>query len=89
MKTSLKDRHLFGLGAAACAVCCAAPLVGLIDLAGAMATAATLAFAGVVFAAVVGGTSLMLMILRRRAEHPTSCPPVVTGPVDVTLDPSR
>jgi Uncharacterised BCR, YnfA/UPF0060 family len=29
MKLSLKDRHLFGAGAAACAVCCAAPLLML------------------------------------------------------------
>ena len=52
--SGLRDRHLVGGAAAACAVCCAAPVVGFLGVAGFAATAITLAFAGVVFAVVVG-----------------------------------
>ena len=49
---SLKEQHLWGAGAAACAVCCTAPLLTLlgIGLAGTAATVATFAFAGAMFA---------------------------------------
>lgn len=44
---------LVGAGAAACAVCCAAPLMALVGIGvtGAAATALTAAFGGIVFAA--------------------------------------
>lgn len=80
----MKNRHLFGAGAAACAVCCAPPLIGLLGLAGFAATTATLAFAGVVFALVVAGASVLALVARRRW---TREPVVLAGPVDLTLTP--
>lgn len=41
MNLSLKERHLYGAGAAACAVCCAAPIFTVLGIAGAAATVAT------------------------------------------------
>ena len=53
MTLSLKNRHLYGAGAAACAVCCAAPILAVLGIAGAAATIATFVFAGAVFDLVV------------------------------------
>lgn len=88
MRLAFRDRHLAGVGVAACAVCCAAPLVGLLGLVGAAATAFTLAFAGTAFAAVVAGAALIAVYRRRRAERSQACSPRTEGPVDVTIGPS-
>ena len=82
---SLKDRHLWGAGAAACAVCCAVPLMTLlgIGVAGTAATVATFAFAGLTFAVVVGLGALAALWTqrtRRRADEPRT-----SGPVDLEL----
>jgi hypothetical protein len=52
VSAKITDRHLFGAGAAACAVCCAPPLLALLGIAGvgALATVATIAFVGLVAA---------------------------------------
>lgn len=93
---SLRDRHLVGAGAAACAVCCAAPVLGILGLAGAgaAATAATFAFAfaGTVFALVVGIASVAGVLMRRRSQRagPTAGAQGAvpqTGPVLVDLAP--
>jgi hypothetical protein len=73
MNPSLKDRHLFGAGAAACAVCCAAPLLTLLGVAGAAATVATLAFAGVVFGLVVAAGAGLAVWSQRRRRSPKIC----------------
>ncbi|MFC3688878.1 hypothetical protein [Aquipuribacter hungaricus] len=67
--TSRRDRRLVGGAAAACAVCCAPPVLGLLGIAGGglVATAATLAFAGLAFAVVVAALSVVGLLLRRRA----------------------
>src|SRR4051794_41443791 len=59
---------LVGAGAAACAVCCGAPLMTLlgIGVTGAAATALTAAFAGAVFAVVVAAATLAAVVVRRR-----------------------
>ena len=79
--------RLAGTGAAACAVCCAAPLMGLLGIGatGAAATALTAAFAGVVFALVVGAASLGAVVLRRRRARGNACATVAPGPVPVEL----
>ncbi len=61
-------RYLIGGGAAACAVCCAPPILALVGIAGAgiVATLATLAVAGLVFALVVAGISLTAFVVRKR-----------------------
>ncbi|PKH41744.1 hypothetical protein SAMN05192575_109128 [Nocardioides alpinus] len=89
---TLRDRHLVGAGAAACAVCCAAPVLGLFGLAtvGTAATMATLLFAGTVFALVVGVAMLAGVLLRRRAQRAAvvsgaTCAVPSAGPVHVDL----
>jgi hypothetical protein len=88
--TSPKVRGgLVGAGAAACAVCCAAPLMTLlgIGLTGAAATAFTLAFAGVVFGVVVAVATVAAVLYRRRQAQRSACAPAGThaGPVPVEL----
>ena len=68
MRLRLRDRHLYGAGAAACAVCCAPPVLALLGIAGAgiAATIATAAFAGIVFALVVAGAPVFALVQRKR-----------------------
>ncbi|EGD42776.1 hypothetical protein ACFVJS_05655 [Nocardioides sp. NPDC057772] len=85
MSAKIKDRHLVGAGAAACAICCAPPLLALLGIVGAgiAATVATLAFAGLAFGAVVLSVALLALWARRRAAHATCAPG--GGPVDVSI----
>lgn len=86
----MKDRHLLGAGAAACAVCCAPPLLGLLGLAGFAATAATLAFVGVVFGLVVGAATLLaLVVRRRRATRDARQVGGASEPLDISVTPRR
>lgn len=66
MSAKIKDRHLLGAGAAACAVCCAPPLLALLGIAGAgaVATIATVAFAGFAFGVVVLAATLLTLWAR-------------------------
>ena len=86
---SLKDRHVWGAGAAACAVCCAVPLMTLlgIGVAGTAATVATFAFAGGIFAVVVGVGSLAAVWTQRRRRRADE--PGTAGLVDLELTPGR
>lgn len=85
MNVSFKDRHLFGAGAAACAVCCAAPILTVLGIAGAAATIATLVFAGLVFGVVVaGGAAFAVWNQRRRRAAESRCV-TVDGPQDVEI----
>ena len=88
MSFSFKDRHLFGAGAAACAVCCAAPALTVLGVAGAATTIATFVFAGVVFGLVVSAGALAAVVRQRRqwTRHPPAVPQV---PVDVELPEAR
>lgn len=77
---------MFGAGAAACAVCGAAPILALVGIAGAEAvvTLATIAFAGIDFGLVVLAATLLGVGVRRRT-HATASPCVDEGPIDVTI----
>ena len=78
---------LLGTGAAACAVCCAAPLMALlgIGVTGAAATALTAALAGAVFALVVAAATLAAVVVRRRRMQAGACSTDAPGPVPVEL----
>ena len=78
---------LVGAGAAACAVCCAAPLMTLlgIGVTGAAASALTAAFAGAVFAVVVAATTVAAVVVRRRRSRAGACSTDSPGPVPVEL----
>ena len=85
MNISLKDRHLFGAGAAACAVCCAAPILTVLGIAGAAATVATFVFAGVVFGIVVAiGAGLAVWNQRSRRTAEANCA-ADQGPQDIEI----
>lgn len=82
---NLKDRHLFGAGAAACAACCAAPLLAVLGIPGAAATVATFVFAGVVFALVVAAGTALAYVTQRHRVRAATCGPTSAGPVDLEL----
>ena len=88
MSFSFRGRHIFGAGAAACAVCCAAPVLTLLGVAGAAATLATFVFAGVVFGLVVGSGALAAALVQRRQRTRQSAA-VPQDPVDVELFTTR
>lgn len=73
MKISLKDRHVYGAGAAACAICCTAPLLTVLGVAGAAATAAAFAFAGMVFGIVVAAGAGIAVWRQRRQDPRRAC----------------
>lgn len=87
MSGKITDRHLFGAGAAACAVCCAAPIVALLGIggAGAVATLATIAFSGLAFGLVVLTASLFGVRARTRRAQSSAASYSDDGPVDVTI----
>ena len=64
-------RYLIGGGVAACAACCAPPVLALFGIvgAGAVATVATLVFAGLAFAVVVAALTFVAFMGRRRRAH--------------------
>ena len=86
LSRKIKQRHLLGAGAAACAVCCAAPLLALLGLAGAglAATIVTVAFAGLAFGAIVVAASVLTVWVRRR-DRASMVPCTDDGPVDVSI----
>lgn len=87
---TLKDRHLYGAGAAACAVCCAAPVLTLLGVAGATSAIASFVFAGVVFGLVVTAGTVLAVWQQRRQRHRAACTPADgVGPVDVELSGTR
>ena len=76
--------------AAACATCCAGPVLALlgIGLTGAAATAFTAAFAGLVYGVVVAAAGVAAVLVRRRRARRTACSPgQAAGPVLVELGP--
>ena len=83
----MKDRHLVGAGAAACAVCCAAPILTVFGVAGGLATVATFVFAGVAFGVVVATGALLAVWRQRRSRRDDCLPPA--GPADVQLSQTR
>jgi hypothetical protein len=82
---SLKDRHMVGAGAAACAVCCAAPVLTLLGIAGFAATVATFVLAGLVFGLAVGAAAVFVVLRQRRSAAANQHVPC--EPVDLDLSP--
>lgn len=64
----MKDRHIVGAGAAACALYCVPLLLAAIGVAGAGATLLTFLAAGTVFALVVGLAAAMTVWRMRSAR---------------------
>ena len=87
MSAKIKDRHLYGAGGAACAVCCAPPILALLGIAGAglAATVATVAFAGVAFGLVILAATLLGAWARSRRASISTDICSYDGPVAVTI----
>lgn len=89
MSAQVKDRHLLGAGAAACAVCCAPPVLALLGVAGVglSATLATVAFAGLMFGLVVLSASPIGVWASSRGASSSAAPCTKPnqGPVDLTI----
>ena len=82
MKMPFKDRQLFGLGAAACAVCCAGPILVFLGIAGTAATIATFVFAGAAFGLVVAGATLFAVLKQQLSRKQRA---VESGLVDIEI----
>ena len=80
---------LVGAGAAACAVCCAAPLMVLLGIGatGAAATALAVAFAGLVFGLVVAAATVAAVVAHRRQGRRNACADTeaASGPMPLPL----
>ena len=75
-----------GAVAAACAVCCAAPVLTLfgIGVTGVAAAGLAIAFAGVVFGLVVAVATVAAVVVGRRRARRDACA-VDSGPVPIEL----
>ena len=85
MSTKRQDATLVGAGVAACAVCCAGPILGFLAAIG-LGTAAGLALYGAV-AVVVGAVVAALVVMRnrrRRRARECAAVPVAHAPVELT-----
>ncbi len=82
MSTRKEGAALVGVGAIACAACCAGPIVGLLAAIG-LGTAAGVALFGTI-ALVFGAIALTFVLGRRRRSLPPTCEPGPV-PVDVAL----
>ena len=76
MKISRTERHVLGVGAAACVACCAGPIIGAIAGIAALGTAAAL-LTGALTIAVVAAAVAVFATWRRRTRRDT-CPPPTT-----------
>jgi hypothetical protein len=84
-------RYLVSGGAAACAVCCAPPLLALVGIAGAgtVATVATFVLAGIVFGLVVAAASIAALLLRKQRRDTSPGRPEPHETAELLPDPVR
>ncbi len=74
---------MVGVGVAACAVCCAGPILGVLAAIG-LGTAAGFAVFGLV-GIVVGAAIAAFVVVRRRRRASSSCAPLGAEPTPVHL----
>ena len=89
MSAKKENAAIIGVGVAACAVCCAGPILGLLAAIG-LGTAAGFALFGA-FAIVVGAAVVAFVLVRRR-RRVTACAvaePAESAPVELTKVRSR
>ena len=81
--SSKKDgAALVGVGVAACAVCCAGPILGFLAAIG-LGTALGVAVFGV--GALIVGAAIAVFVIVRRRRRATSCMPVGVEPTAVAF----
>jgi len=80
MNVKRENAVMVGAGAAACAVCCAGPILGFLAAIG-LGTAAGVAVFGTVSLIVGGGLAAFVLVRRRRRA--AACDPPSLAPVPV------
>ena len=83
MSHKKENTAIVGVGVAACAACCAGPIIGLLAAIG-LGTAAGFAIFGAL-AILVGAALLALVLVRRRRPAAACAPTVVPAAVAVEL----
>ena len=81
MSTKKENAAIVGVGAVACAACCAGPILGFLAAIG-LGTAAGFALFGTA-AIAVGAIAIIVVVLRRR-RRATSCA-ATPGPVAIEM----
>lgn len=87
MSAKKDNAAIIGVGVAACAVCCAGPILGVLAAIG-LGTAAGFALFGA-FAIVVGGAVLAVVLMRRRRRVAACAVATTPGSVPVELTEMR
>ena len=70
MSTKKQDAALIGAGAAACAVCCAGPILGVLAAIGLGTAVGIITFGAI---ALIGGALATIIVVRRRRNQRTPC----------------
>ena len=86
MSATRGNATIVGVGVAACALCCAGPILGILTAIG-LGTAAGIALLGT--AALLVGAIAVALVLARRRRRRTACVPGITEPVPVELSSTR
>ncbi len=84
MSSKKDNAAIVGVGAVACAACCAGPLIGFFGALGLLAGAALFGTIGLAVAVF-----FVFIVVRRRRRHAQSCPPASNPPVSVVITPAR
>jgi mercuric ion transport protein len=83
MSAKKENATIVGVGVAACAVCCAGPILGVLAAIG-LGTAAGFALFGT-FAILVGAALTAFVLVRRRRSASTCAPTETSAPVPVEI----
>jgi hypothetical protein len=75
MSAEKKNAAIVGVGVAACAVCCAGPILGILTAIG-LGTAAGIALVGTF--AILGGAAAVAFVIVRRRQRVGACAPTET-----------
>ncbi len=86
MSTKKEGATVVGVGVAACAACCAGPILGVLAAIG-LGTAAGFLLVGTV-ALIVGAAVIALVVLRRR-RRTIECTPIAAKPALVEFSRTR
>ena len=82
MSARKESATIVGVGVAACAACCAGPILGVLAAIG-VGTAAGFFVVGSL--ALLVGVAVFAAVLLRRPRRATACAPLVADPVPVEL----
>jgi mercuric ion transport protein len=88
MTSNKENAAILGVGVAACAVCCAGPILGVLAAIG-LGTTVGFALFGTI-AIVLAAAITVMVVIRRRRPHPCApTEPTAVTPVELTTTHSR